>query len=399
MKLKYIVMLITLINLFAFNLFAQGSNEMDKIQSVIKKLENKYAPDSRTAIFKINIETGNDNFILKGETNIPEAKDELLKKLNESNIIDKIEILPGRKLGKDIYGIISLSVANLRTHPKNQAEMASQALLGTPVKILKIKKGWTLIQTPDKYISWVENDQIFRTDYVSLTAWNNSDKIIFIKDFGFTYSMPDENSERVTDIVIGDMLKYSGKEKDFYRVAYPDGKIAYVKSNDSKLFKEWLSEINPTNDNILKTARSFMGIPYLWGGTSVKGMDCSGFTKTVFFLNGIILPRDASQQVNVGKPIDTKNRLENLKPGDLLFFGEKGDVHTKQKITHVAIYIGDGDYINAAGKIKINSFSKGNPNYSAYRDDSFVCARRILSSIGSNGVVTILNNKFYGGIK
>ena len=399
MKSKYKVILLILISLSAFNLFAQGSNEMDKIKSVIKELENKYAPDPRTAIFKIYIETGNDNFILKGETNLPGAKEELLRQLNESNIIDQVESLPGRELGKDIYGIISLSVANLRTQPQNQAEMASQALLGTPVKIFKMKKGWSLIQTPDKYISWVENDQIFRTNYDSLAQWNNSDRIIYLNDFGFTYSMPDENSERVTDIVIGDILKYSGKEKDFYRVVYPDGKIAYVKLNDSKLFKEWISELNPSVDNILKTARSFMGIPYLWGGTSVKGMDCSGFTKTVFFLNGIILPRDASQQVNVGEPINTKDRLENLKPGDLLFFGEKGDAHTKQKITHVAIYLGDGDYINAAGKIKINSFSKGKPNYSAYRDDSFVCAKRILNSIDSNGVITILNNKFYNGMK
>ena len=399
MKLKSKIILLILINLLAFSLFAQENNKMNKIKSIIQEIENKYAPDPRTAIFKINIELENDTLILKGETNLPEAKVELLKKLSETNIVDKIKSLPGDELGEKIYGIIDISVANLRTQPKNQAEMASQALLGTPVKILNQKKWWFLVQTPDKYISWIENDQLFRTNYDSLTKWNSSDKIIYTKDFGFTYSKPDENSERVTDIVIGDILKYSGKDNDFYRVIYPDGKTAYVKLEDCKPLKEWLSEVDPTAENILKTARSFMGIPYLWGGTSVKGMDCSGFTKTVFFLNGIILPRDASQQVNIGKPVDTRDKLENLKPGDLLFFGEKGDTLTKQKITHVAIYIGDGDYINASGKIKINSFSKDKLNYSAYRDDSFVCARRVLSSIGNNGVVTILNNKFYNSMK
>lgn len=399
MQLKTTIIFLILINLFAFNFFPQDKNEMDKIQCIIQELEYIYAPDSRTALFQINVEKDNDHYILKGETNLPEAKEELLKKLNESNIVDQIKILPGDELGEKIYGIIDLSVANLRTKPKNQAEMASQALLGTPVKVLKQKRGWSLIQTPDKYISWVENDQIFKTNYDSLTKWNNSDKIIYIKDFGFTYSKPDENSARVTDIVIGDILIYSGEISGFYKVAYPDGKAAFVKSGDCKPFKEWLGELSPTAENILKTAKSFMGIPYLWGGTSVKGFDCSGFTKTVFFLNGIILPRDASQQVNIGKPIDTRDRLENLQPGDLLFFGKKRNTLEKRKITHVAIYIGEGDYINASGKIKINSFSKDKPNYSAYRDDSFVCARRILSSIGSNGVVTILNNKFYSGMK
>ncbi|MEJ2617501.1 MAG: C40 family peptidase, partial [Ignavibacteriaceae bacterium] len=124
-------------------------------------------------------------------------------------------------------------------------------------------------------------------------------------------------------------------------------------------------------------------------------MDCSGFTKTVFFLNGIVLPRDASQQVNIGEPINTKDKLESLEPGDLLFFGRKASDTTNQKITHVAIYIGDGDFINASGKVRIDSFSKDKPNYSAYRDDSFVCAKRVLNSIGSRGVVTISKNKFY----
>ena len=394
-RLQSISIVILLVSLIASSLFAQEENDMERIKSVINELEYKYAPDSRTAIFKISAEQEGDNYILKGETNFASAKEELMQKLDNFNAIDQIKILPDSELGKDIYGIINLSVANLRTKPENQAEMASQALLGTPIKILKKKKGWYLVQTPDQYISWIENDGFYSVNFDSLSAWNKSDKIIYTKDFAFTYSKPDINSGRVTDIVIGDILKYSGEENGFCKVLYPDGTIAFIKSEDCKPFKEWLNEADPTAENIIKTARTFMGIPYLWGGTSVKGMDCSGFTKTVFFLNGIVLPRDASQQVNIGESINTQDKLENLKPGDLLFFGKKGNDTTKQKITHVAIYIGDGDFINAAGKIRINSFSKDKPNYSAYRDDSFVCAKRVLNSIGSKGVVTISKNKFY----
>ena len=142
MRLKNIVILIFLVSLIGPTLYAQEENEMERIKSIINELEYKYAPDSRTAIFKLNVEQENDNFILKGETNIASAKEDLMQKLEKFNTIDQIEILPDSGLGKDIYGIINLSVANLRTKPENQAEMASQALLGTPIKVLKKKKGW-----------------------------------------------------------------------------------------------------------------------------------------------------------------------------------------------------------------------------------------------------------------
>jgi cell wall-associated NlpC family hydrolase len=316
--------------------------------------------------------------------------------LNEYKISEQIEVLPEAELEGKIFGIINLSVANLRTKPDHQEEMATQALLGTPIKVLKKEKGWYLVQTPDDYISWIDSDGFYRLNYDSLTEWNSAEKIIFTDDFGFSYSKPDENSERITDLVIGDILKYSGEENGFCKVIYPDGKTAFINSGSCKLFNKWLSEVNPTDENILKTARTFMGIPYLWGGTSIKGMDCSGFTKMAFYLNGVILPRDASQQVHTGEPVDTEERLENLQPGDLLFFGRKETDTSKERITHVAIYIGDGDYIHASGKVRINSFAKDKPNYNAYRDDSFVRAKRVLNSIGSNGATTILNNKFYG---
>ncbi len=207
MKNKSIVIVLTLVNIFTVNLFPQEETEMKKIQSIIEEVRNEFAPDKRTAIFLVDAEKENDKFILKGETNLPEAKETLLKNLSEFKISDKVEMLPAVNLGDKIYGIVNLSVANFRVKPDNDQEMGTQSLLGTPLKVYKKQKGWYLVQTPDEYISWVDGDGLYRVNYDSLVEWNNSEKIIYTNDFGFSYSSPDENSERVSDLVIGDLLE------------------------------------------------------------------------------------------------------------------------------------------------------------------------------------------------
>ena len=137
-----------------------------------------------------------------------------------------------------------------------------------------------------------------------------------------------------------------------------------------------------------------MGIPYLWGGTSSKGLDCSGFSKTVYYANGIILPRDASQQVFSGDLVDTENDFENLQKGDLLFFGFSTDGNKKERITHVAIYIGNKNFIHASGKVKINSIDKNSEIFDEFRLKTFIRAKRILGSF-DNGENLIKNNSFY----
>jgi len=82
---------------------------------------------------------------------------------------------------------------------------------------------------------------------------------------------------------------------------------------------EWLKSSSLTGESIVQTAKQLLGVPYLWGGTSTKGMDCSGFTKQVYFMHGIILARDASQQVRYGRLIDEVGDFSDARPGDLVF--------------------------------------------------------------------------------
>ena len=111
-------------------------------------------------------------------------------------------------------------------------------------------------------------------------------------------------------------------------------------------------------------------------------MDCSGFTKTVYYLNGLMLPRDASQQVHVGIEVETDPSLKNLQPGDFLFFGRKATSSAKEKITHVAIYLGDGKMIHSSERVRIQSLKRGDEDFAENRLNTLVRAKRLLENIG-----------------
>ncbi|MFT7249470.1 MAG: cell wall-associated NlpC family hydrolase, partial [Arcticibacterium sp.] len=133
-----------------------------------------------------------------------------------------------------------------------------------------------------------------------------------------------------------------------------------------------------------------MGVPYLWGGTSWKGVDCSGFTRTSFLMNGVYLPRDASQQAFVGDLVNTSDGFEELNQGDLLFFGRE----TKQgpKVVHVAIYLGDLKFIHSSGMVRYGSFDKASLKFDSYNLDRFLFAKRI---IGSENIRYLDQEKLY----
>ena len=396
--MKTIISVFFVMIFLSTNILSQDSTTMKKVNSIIKEIKEKFVPDKRVAIFNIETTESGKRLVLNGETNLPKAKSELIKMTKESDLKfdDQIEMLPSEKLGDKKFCVINLSVANFRSKPDHSAELVTQALLGTPAKVYKKgEDGYYLIQTPDNYISWLDDDGFTLMTETELNEWLSSPKIIYTKVYGFSYSEADENSQSVSDLVAGNLLKIMGEDSNFFLVNYPDGRVAYIKKDEAKLFNDWYGALNPTGETILNTAYRFMGIPYLWGGTSTKGMDCSGFTKTVYYLNGIILQRDASQQANDGELVDTKDGWQNLQPGDLLFFGKKATDNKKERVTHVAIYIGDGDFIHAAGRVKINSFNPEKPYYSDYRKSGFICAKRILTSVGKNGIERILGNSFY----
>ncbi|PIE99757.1 MAG: glycoside hydrolase [Maribacter sp.] len=368
-----------------FLLIFQGCGKEDKrldnlLQKQIDEVKKEVAPDKRVALFDIKAIKGNDTYILKGESNLPNAIDALKTRLSSENVvfIDSIQTLPTKDLEGKTQAIIRISVANLRSQPKHSAELATQATLGTPVKVYKKSDGWYLIQTPDQYLSWVDSGGIQLMDSISANQWKTSEKVIFTKTYGHTYSMTDKSSQRVSDIVAGAVIEKLGEDKGFYKVKYPDGRIAYVDKREAQDYDQWLQDLDPTADSLVETSKKLMGIPYLWGGTSTKGADCSGFTKTIYFLNGMVVPRDASQQAHTGKPIDSVKNFDNLEKGDLLFFGRKATDSTPEKVVHVGMWIGNNEFIHSSEMVRISSMDPKAPNFDDWNLNRYLRTNRIL---------------------
>ena len=175
------------------------------------------------------------------------------------------------------------------------------------------------------------------------------------------------------------ILRYTDKN---YMVRFPDGRNAFVRENEAEPYDAWLKNLNPTIETLVSTGQSLMGVPYLWGGTSTKGVDCSGFTKTIYFLNGMVIPRDASQQVRTGILVDSIGNFEKLQGGDLLFFGTKATDSTKEKVVHVGMWIGNNEFIHSSGRVRISSMDKASKNYDEYNLNRYLRTKRIFKQEG-----------------
>jgi len=384
---RQLIVAVTLFSGISSCNFAAPENTYNEL---LAEVSEKFAPDKRVAVLNFQVEKNEQGIlVLKGETNLPEAHNFLLDTLAKTAVqcIDSIRVLPSGQLGENTWGLVTLSVIPMRKTPSYSAEMVSQTIMGTPVKLLDKKHGWYLIQTPDQYLGWVYSSGIVSLNQAELDNWKSSERYIFTLISGAAVEMPKTNAPVISDLVLGNIFEAEQLSKEFLKVKLPDGRQGFVKTADCIALDQWENQ-TPTAAAVIKTAKTMLGSPYLWGGTSSKGIDCSGFTKTAYFSQGIMLARDASQQARYGQQLDISNF--NFQPGDLLFFGR-----SKDRITHVGLYIGNDQFIHSSGRVRINSFNPEDENYEPNRKKTLVAACRIINSINSGQIIAIKNHPWY----
>jgi gamma-D-glutamyl-L-lysine dipeptidyl-peptidase len=362
-------------------------------QNEIDSLCSKWVPVSSESICKVTIsDLSQGKVLLKGETNLPEAKKDITDLLSSRGIsyTDSITLYPDSSVGDKVMGIITVSVCNMREKPAHAAELISQAIMGTPVKILQNAGDWYLIQTPDLYIGWVDDDAVNLRTEEKFNEWKKSDRVICIPK---TTDITDDRGGVVSDAVAGTILQVTAKGSDYYSVVLPDGREGRIKKSYVADFRQWASSPATSADELIKFGRTLLGTQYLWGGISCKGIDCSGFAHACYFSGGIIITRDAGSQALYGKNITITDSMSELQPGDLLFFGHVRD--GKKVITHVGMYIGNGEVIHSSGMVKINSLDPSKPNYSKRLKTILQVAKRFLGEPSSKGIVRVSDHPWY----
>lgn len=284
------------------------------------------------------------------------------------------------------HALLNVSVGNLRAAPKESAELVSQVLMGSPLKVLSKArdKAWYLVQAPDGYQGWVEGNALQRFDPLAFRQHlSKGSPYVCIKAQSYLYQKPIKGAEVHSDLSYLNWVQVLRKFKDFYEVLLPDARLAYAPVQDLQSRKEW--ELNskkvPGNQVLMQSAKAMLGIPYLWGGTSVKGFDCSGYTKTIFQSLGLDLPRDASMQAKEGRLVDEQKAWDQLQAGDLLFFGER-KANGETRVVHVGIWEGNGKFLHAGEKTKRASMWPKDPDFDAYNEARYLFSRRIIKPEG-----------------
>jgi gamma-D-glutamyl-L-lysine dipeptidyl-peptidase len=291
------------------------------------------------------------------------------------------------KMTNKPWALASLSVSNMRAIPDHASELVSQVMMGTPLKVLDFGDKFYQVQTPEGYLGWLDAKGLELLSEEEMDTWKKSDRFFYNQIFGNVYESPDYQGDIVSDLVLGDLFVAEPAEDGFLKVKLPDGRSGYAWQAECISFRQWRS-MKPKVESVLSFARQMMGFPYLWGGASTKAVDCSGFTKVLFYSQGIILARDASQQVRYGEKITDFSNLDKLERGDLLFFG-----NSAERPGHVGIHLGNGDFIHSSGRVHISSIVPGDPKHDPNR--IFQAARRIMNSLDTEGITRVRSHSWY----
>ncbi len=262
------------------------------------------------------------------------------------------------------YGWVTGNLVDLWSEPKFNSERASQLLFGQTAGILRERTGHHLIKLANGYTGWVDKRFLASISKTELTDYNSHLNSFVNTSTAKIYDARRKQERIPFFLYYGSRLFTRSTKDGFAKIILPDKTFLLIKKTNIVPIKR-TSTLRVTPGMLISQARRFLGVPYLWGGITTAGFDCSGFVQTVLSRFDIDVPRDTKDQITVGEKVDR----ECIKTGDLLFFKR-----------HVGFAIGKDGIIHSSvggGGVRINGLTSDRPDYREDLDRDFNQARRL----------------------
>ncbi|HEV8380920.1 MAG TPA: C40 family peptidase [Gemmatimonadales bacterium] len=296
---------------------------MDRVERAVDDIRRKWVPDGRLGVFEISLLPKG----IAGITSSRDARDALRRLANDQELVDKVELIPNPEL--DPAAIVTAALAPLLAEPKISAPRASEALHGEVLDVLEQREEWLRVRGRDGYVAWVN------AGYVATGP----------TDWAEDWEQRATARSLSADIVTTDGRRRlpTGAHVALRRgvVELADGQRGAVAAGNVR--REQELRVEARHLALPELAQKwYSGAPYLWGGRTEWGIDCSGLAQAVYGARGIKLPRDSDQQFSQGNEVAMASNGDGYEAGDLLFFAERG------RVSHVALWAGAGRIVHAA---------------------------------------------------
>lgn len=318
---------------------SRRGDPIGRFQRELARLKEKYRLDPRVAILDVSLEQDASGRRVVGITTHPDVVARAIARMRlEPAPRNLVRVLPEDGIAPDSCALVSSALAPVLREPALHSPQISQYVLGHRLDLLQRRDMWWHVRGEDGYIGWVHEGYLLRGESDWAVAWERGVGGEPVVSLGGM--LVDEEERPFARLPWGARLVREGAKR--YRL--PDGRIGnLLEGGETVAVDRLLDRFPPRGESVLRTARRWLGAPYIWGGVVATGADCSGFVQSVYWMHGIALPRDSDLQAQTGTALQPGKDWSGLRIGDLLYFGEEGD-----RISHVAIATGDAGVIHSA---------------------------------------------------